>query len=42
MDVQNVYNQANVETIRYNYDATVNTPQTGLPIIPSLGLRGEF
>ncbi len=42
LDVQNVYNQANVEGIRYNYDATLQTPQTGLPIIPSLGLRGEF
>ncbi|MBM4345429.1 MAG: TonB-dependent receptor [Deltaproteobacteria bacterium] len=42
LDIQNVYNHGNPEGIQYNYDATAQQYQTGLPIIPSLGLRGEF
>ncbi len=42
LDVQNVYNRANAEGVRYNYRYTTPEWQTGLPIIPSLGLRGEF
>jgi TonB family protein len=42
LDVQNVYNRANAEGVRYNYRYTTPQWQTGLPIIPSLGLRGEF
>jgi TonB family protein len=42
LDVWNAYNNAAVEGIQYNYDYTQRAPQTGLPIIPSLGLRGEF
>jgi hypothetical protein len=42
LDIQNVYNQPNVENVNYNYDYTEALPQTGLPIIPVLGLRGEF
>jgi hypothetical protein len=42
LDVQNVYNAANVEGLSYNYDYTRRTYTTGLPIIPSLGLRGEL
>jgi hypothetical protein len=42
LDVWNAYNNAAVEGIQYNYDYTQQAPQTGLPIIPSLGLRGEF
>ncbi len=42
LDVQNVYNHGNPENIQYNYDATQYTYATGLPIIPSLGIRGEF
>ena len=42
LDVQNVYNHGNPENIQYNYDATASQYQTGLPIIPSLGVRGEF
>jgi hypothetical protein len=26
----------------YNYDFSQQVHQTGLPIIPSIGLRGEF
>jgi len=42
LDVQNVYNHANAEGVRYNYRYTTTQWQTGLPIIPSLGVRGEF
>jgi TonB family protein len=43
LDVINVYNRVNPDTISYNFDYTRSRPQTGsLPIIPSLGLRGEF
>ena len=42
LDVQNVYNHGNPENIQYNFDATAQQYQTGLPIIPSLGVRGEF
>lgn len=42
LDIQNVYSHPAVEAITYNFDYTQEQYQTGLPIIPSLGLRGEF
>jgi TonB family protein len=42
LDVQNVYNRANPEAVGYNYNFTKTRNQSGLPIIPSLGIRGEF
>ncbi|WP_437625878.1 TonB-dependent receptor domain-containing protein [Sorangium sp. So ce1151] len=42
LDVQNVYNNANSEAVQYNYDYTARQYVTGLPILPSFGLRGEF
>ncbi len=42
LDVQNVYNNAAVEDISYNYNFSQHTYQTGLPILPSIGIRGEF
>jgi TonB family protein len=42
LDVQNVYNRANPEGIRYNYRYTKPEWQSGLPIVPNLGIRGEF
>ncbi len=42
LDVENVYNYAAREAVSYNYNYTLNSYQTGLPIIPSLGLRGEI
>lgn len=42
LDVWNAYNHAAVEGVSYNFNYTRNAPQTGLPIIPSLGVRGEF
>jgi len=42
IDVQNVYNNQNPEAITYNYDYSQTHVLPGLPIIPSLGLRGEL
>jgi TonB family protein len=42
LDIQNVYNNAAVEAYTYNYNFTQRAYQTGLPIIPSLGIRGEI
>jgi TonB family protein len=42
LDIQNVYSQRNVSSIEYNYDYSKEVPETGLPIIPVIGLRGEF
>jgi hypothetical protein len=42
LEVQNVYNRANPEAIRYNFDFRQSAPQAGLPIIPSFGIRGQF
>ncbi|HEX9621951.1 MAG TPA: TonB-dependent receptor, partial [Polyangiaceae bacterium] len=42
LDVQNVYNNQAVEALVYNYNFSQERFLTGLPIIPSLGVRGEF
>jgi TonB family protein len=42
LDAQNVYNQQNVEGVSYNYNYTRNSYITGLPFLPSFGLRAEF
>lgn len=42
VDIQNVYNNAAKEALLYNYDYSQEAYQTGLPILPSLGMRGEF
>ena len=41
-EIRNVYNHENIEGLDYNFDFSERRYQTGLPIIPSLGLRGEF
>ena len=41
-DVQNVYNAANVEGISYNFNYVKQSYITGLPFLPSIGLRGEL
>jgi TonB family protein len=42
LDIQNVYNHQAVEALVYNYNFSQESFQTGLPILPSIGLRGEF
>jgi hypothetical protein len=42
LDVQNVYYHANVEVTGWNYDFTRRTQVRGLPILPQIGLKGEY
>jgi hypothetical protein len=42
LDIQNVTNAINPQGRVYNYDYTASQQVRGLPIIPSLGLRGEL
>jgi TonB family protein len=42
IDVQNAYNRANPEATIYSYDYREQQVLSGLPIIPSLGLKGEL
>ena len=42
LDVQNVYNNQNVEGITYDFRFSTRQFVTGIPILPSLGLRAEF
>jgi TonB family protein len=42
LDVQNVYNHRSQEGLAYSYDYAQSTPIKGLPLLPSLGVRGEF
>ncbi|MFZ5894569.1 MAG: TonB-dependent receptor domain-containing protein [Myxococcota bacterium] len=42
LDVQNVYSNRAAEDLTYNYNYSQQQYQLGIPIIPSLGLRGEF
>ncbi len=41
LDLQNVYDQQNIEGIAYDYNFTHSTFVNGLPIIPSFGMRFE-
>ncbi|WP_437580698.1 TonB-dependent receptor domain-containing protein [Sorangium sp. So ce887] len=42
LDVQNVYNFQAAEGISYNFNFTKREYVTGLPFLPTLGLRGDF
>jgi len=42
LDISNVYNNPAQEQLVYSYDYTQKAAITGLPIIPSLGVRGEL
>ncbi len=42
LDVQNVYDAPNPERTLYDYRYAQSAAVTGLPIIPSLGVKGEF
>jgi TonB family protein len=42
LDVQNAYNHRSQEGVQYSYDYTRSEPVLGLPVLPSLGVRGEF
>jgi hypothetical protein len=40
--VLNVYNQQNPEGYQYSYDFSKRVEFPGLPIVPTLGVKGEF
>ena len=42
LDVQNVTYRKNVEAVVNNYDYSQEAYLSGLPILPVLGLRGEW
>jgi len=42
LDIQNAYNRMNQEGISYNFDYSESMGLAGLPIIPSIGIRGEL
>ena len=42
LEMQNAYNRQNPETLQYNFDYSDHTFVTGLTVIPSFGIRGEF
>jgi len=42
LDVQNITNRQNPEAIRYSYDYSQTATVNDLPILPTLGIRGEF
>ena len=42
LDIQNVYNAPNTEGYNYTYDYSKRVPGPGIPIVPTLGLRGTF
>lgn len=41
IDIQNLYNERNQEGQSFSYDFSESEPLLGLPIIPSIGFRGE-
>lgn len=42
LDVQNAYNHRNIEGIDYNFNFTTRRYSTGLPILPSVGIRADL
>lgn len=42
VDLQNVYNRSNPDGMDYNYNYAQSTTRAGLPILPNVGVRGEF
>jgi hypothetical protein len=42
IDLQNVYNNPGAEALVYSYDFSKSQYQTGVPILPSFGLRLEI
>ena len=42
IDIQNVLNHSNPESVQYSYDYSTSATVAGLPILPTVGLKGEF
>jgi hypothetical protein len=41
-ELRNAYNHMNVEARNYRYDYARSQKETGLPVMPVIGLRGEL
>lgn len=42
LDIENATNHANVQQINYSYNYQQRATITGLPLLPTLGIKGEF
>jgi TonB family protein len=42
LDIQNVYNQSNSDGTEYSFDFRESRRQGGMPLLPIVGVRGEF
>ncbi|MCA9521235.1 MAG: hypothetical protein KC609_09690 [Myxococcales bacterium] len=42
LDIQNVYYAKNAEATRYDYRFVQSQTIPGIPILPSIGIRGKF
>ncbi len=42
LDLQNAYNRQNRESTAYNFDYSERADTPGLPLLPSLGIKGEL
>lgn len=42
LDIQNIYNHSNVEGFMYSYDYSQKVYFTGLPLLPSIGMKIEY
>ena len=42
MDIQNLYNNKNVETTQYDYRFRESAPVTSVPFLPTIGVRGKW
>ena len=41
-DIQNATNRSNSEGLNYNYDYSDSKVTSGIPVLPTFGLKGEF
>ena len=41
-DIQNATNRSNSEGLNYNYDYSESKVTSGIPVLPTFGLKGEF
>jgi len=42
LDLLNAYNRRSIEGVAYSYDYANHQNVQGLPILPSIGVKGEF
>lgn len=42
VDIQNVMNRANAFSVEYNFDYSEEKKNTGIPILPTFGIKGEW